>query len=82
MQEWLLEQWQRHKKTILFITHDVEEAVFLSSSVLVAAETPIRRLEEVPVPAPFPRERSCLKAPELADLKERLVALLRKQVKV
>ena len=35
MQEWLLDQWQRHKRTILFITHDVEEALFLSSSVLV-----------------------------------------------
>ncbi|MFR8332631.1 MAG: ATP-binding cassette domain-containing protein [Oscillospiraceae bacterium] len=69
-------------KTILFITHDVEEALFLSSSVLVVERTPIQTLAELPVPAPFPRERSCLKAPELADLKERLVALLRKQVKV
>jgi len=82
MQEWLLDQWQRYGKTILFITHDVEEALFLSSSVLVVERTPIQTLAELPVPAPFPRERSCLKAPELADLKERLVALLRKQVKV
>ena len=42
MQEWLLDQWQRHKRTILFITHDVEEALFLSSSVLVVERTPIR----------------------------------------
>ena len=31
MREWLLEQWEKEKKTVLFITHDVEEAVFLSS---------------------------------------------------
>lgn len=80
MQEWLLDQWQRHKKTILFITHDVEEAVFLSSSVLVVESTPIRTLTEVPVPAGFPRDRSCLKDPSLVELKERLIALLRKQV--
>ena len=80
MQEWLLDQWQRHKKTILFITHDVEEAVFLSSSVLVVESTPIRALTEVPVPAGFPRDRSCLKDPSLVELKEQLIALLRKQV--
>ncbi|WP_253290866.1 ABC transporter ATP-binding protein [Pseudoflavonifractor sp. MSJ-37] len=81
MQEWLLDQWQRHKKTILFITHDVEEAVFLSSSVLAVADTPIRSLLEVPVPADYPRDRSCLKRPEMTDLREGLIDLLRKQVK-
>ena len=80
MQEWLLEQWQRHQKTILFITHDVEEAIFLSSSVLVVESTPIRTLTELPIPAPFPRDRSCLAQPELVELKERLITLLRKQV--
>lgn len=80
MQEWLLEQWQRHKKTILFITHDVEEALFLSSSVLVVERTPIQALREIPVPAAFPRDRSCLKAPEMVELKEQLIDLLRKQV--
>ena len=80
MQEWLLDQWQRHRKTILFITHDVEEAVFLSSSVLVVERTPIRELAEIPVPASFPRDRSCLKLPEMVELKEHLIDLLRKQV--
>ena len=36
MREWLLQQWEQDKKTILFITHDVEEAVYLSNRVLVA----------------------------------------------
>ena len=80
MQEWLLDQWQRHKRTILFITHDVEEALFLSSSVLVVERTPIRELAEIPVPASFPRDRSCLKLPEMVELKEHLIDLLRKQV--
>ena len=80
MQEWLLDQWQRHKGTILFITHDVEEALFLSSSVLVVERTPIRELAEIPVPASFPRDRSCLKLPEMVELKEHLIDLLRKQV--
>lgn len=81
MQEWLLEQWERHKKTILFITHDVEEAVFLSGSVLAVAGTPIRALSEIPVPAPCPRTRACLTRPDMAALREELIGMLREQVK-
>ena len=80
MQEWLLDQWQRHKKTILFITHDVEEAVFLSSSVLVVESTPIRSLREIPVPMDYPRTRQDLARPEIVGLREQLVDMLRKQV--
>lgn len=79
MQEWLLDQWQRHKKTILFITHDVEEAIFLSQSVFVVAETPIRRLVEIPVPAEYPRSRDILTRPEMIALREELIRMLRKQ---
>ena len=80
MQEWLLDQWQRHKKTILFITHDVEEAVFLSSSVLVVESTPIHALREIPVPMGYPRTRQDLARPEIVELREQLVDMLRKQV--
>ncbi len=80
MQEWLLDQWRRTGKTILFITHDVEEAIFLSQSVLVAAEAPIRALAEILVPAPMPRTRACLADPAMAALREELIGRLRKQV--
>ena len=80
MQEWLLEQWQRHRKTILFITHDVEEAIFLSSSVLVVEKTPIHALREISVPMTYPRTRQDLIRPEVAALREQLVEMLRKQV--
>ena len=82
MQEWLLDQWQRHKKTILFITHDVEEAVFLSSGVLVVEETPIHSLREISVPMKYPRTRQDLTRPEIVELREQLVDMLRKQVVV
>ena len=81
MQEWLLDQWQRHKKTILFITHDVEEAVFLSSGVLVVEKTPIHALREIPVPMDYPRTRQDLTRPEIVELREQLVDMLRKQVR-
>ena len=81
MQEWLLDQWQRHKKTILFITHDVEEAVFLSGSVLAVTSTPIHALTEVPVPAAYPRTRECLTHPDMVALREDLIGVLRKQVR-
>ena len=80
MQEWLLDQWQKHRHTILFITHDVEEALFLSSSVLVVEQTPIRALKEIPVPLDYPRDRSVLARPEIVELREELIGMLRKQV--
>lgn len=81
MQEWLLGQWQRHRQTVLFITHDVEEAIFLSGRILVVDSTPIRQLTEVPVPLPYPRERTMLSRPGVVALRERLLDSLRKQVK-
>ena len=82
MQEWLLAQWEKHRKTVLFITHDVEEAVFLSGSVLAVDRTPVRTLAKIPVPADYPRCRACLARPEMAELREDLIGMLRRQVDV
>ena len=79
MQEWLLGQWEVDRKTVLFITHDVEEAIFLSSRVLVVEETPIRRLTSIEVPASYPRTRACLRDPRMFELREQLIDLLRKR---
>ena len=78
MREWLLEQWTRERKTILFITHDVEEALFLSSRVLVAERTPITRLRSFEVPAGYPRMLEALQHPEVLVLKEQLITMLRR----
>lgn len=78
MREWLLEQWEREQKTVLFITHDVEEAVFLSSRILVVEETPITHLKSIEVPAEYPRTREELTRPEIVELKENLIEMLRR----
>ena len=77
--EWLLEQWEREKKTVLFITHDVEEAVFLSSRILVVENMPITHLKSIEVPAEYPRTREELMRPEIVKLKEDLIDMLRRE---
>ena len=79
MREWLLEQWEQEQKTVLFITHDVEEALFLSSRILVVESSPITHLKSVPVPAGYPRTRDSLRLPAMLELKEQLIGLLRRE---
>ncbi len=82
MQEWLLKQWERDKKTTLFITHDVEEAIFLSQSIFVIqASKPFSTMERIDVPLEYPRDRAMLGRAEIVELKETLINKLRRSVK-
>ena len=74
-------QWKQLWKTILFITHDVEEAIFLSQKILVITGHPVTGLMEFTVPMPKERNREMLLLPETARLKEDLIALLRREAK-
>ncbi|TSC74957.1 MAG: taurine transport system ATP-binding protein [Parcubacteria group bacterium Gr01-1014_33] len=56
MQEFLTALWERERKTILFITHDVEEAIFLADTVYVVARRPMRLKNTYQVPFPRPRK--------------------------
>lgn len=78
MREWLLSQWEQEQKTVLFITHDVEEAIFLSTRILAVEEMPITHLRSFDVPLTHPRSVESLNAPEALALKDELIALLRK----
>ncbi|RFU60898.1 ABC transporter ATP-binding protein [Peribacillus glennii] len=77
MQEWLLKQWEKRKKTILFITHDVNEALFLSERIFVLTDPPVSRMEDIPVPLDRPRTLKALDIPEIMVLKDRLIDQLR-----
>ncbi len=79
MQEWLLRQWEHLGKTILFITHDVEEAIFLSKRIYLITEAPITRLTVIDVPLNYPRSRAQLKRPGIIEMREWLISLLRRQ---
>lgn len=81
MQEWLLAQYNHFHKTILFITHDVEEAIFLAKDIyIITDERPFSHMEKIPVPLEYPRKREDLKRADVVELKETLIGKLRKGV--
>jgi ABC-type nitrate/sulfonate/bicarbonate transport system ATPase subunit len=76
MQEWLLQLWSDFHKTVVFVTHDVEEAIFLSDEVHVMGTRPGRIIETIAVDLPRPRLRS---STEFIGLKEHCLGLLHSQ---
>lgn len=76
MQEWLLDVWHAHSKTILFITHDVDEAVYLSDRVYVMSGRPGSMELCVEIEMPRPRPFSVKLTPEFLEYRERLVTPL------
>lgn len=76
MQMWLQEVWGDDRRTVLFVTHDVEEALLLSDRVLVMSTRPARVLADVAVVAPRPRAASARLDPWLIDLRRELLATL------
>ncbi|TXC91604.1 ABC transporter ATP-binding protein [Metabacillus litoralis] len=80
LQEWLVTQWQKRKNTILFITHDVNEALFLSDRIFIFTEKPVTELKEVNVPLGRPRSLKDLNHPKMIELKEMLLDELRAKV--
>ncbi|WP_132252296.1 ABC transporter ATP-binding protein [Methylobacterium segetis] len=77
MQEMLLDLWTRLPTTVLFVTHDIDEALFLGDRVLVMSSRPGRILEDIPLGFPRPRGRDLVTDPAFIDLKRRCLGLLR-----
>jgi NitT/TauT family transport system ATP-binding protein len=77
MQEVLLKAWEESKKTILFITHDVDESIFLADSVYVMTARPGRLKKRIPINLERPRDFSVKGTVEFAEYKEELLSLIR-----
>jgi ABC-type nitrate/sulfonate/bicarbonate transport system ATPase subunit len=77
MQELLLALWESERKTVLFVTHDIEEAIFMAGRVVVMSARPGRIKAEVAVTLPHPRHYTLKTSPEFSALKARLTDEIR-----
>jgi NitT/TauT family transport system ATP-binding protein len=77
LQEQLLQLWERERKTVVFITHSMEEAVMLGDRVMLMTPRPGRVKEMIDVPLKRPRSRDVEKSPAFVDIKEYLWENLR-----
>ncbi|KQV79661.1 sulfonate ABC transporter ATP-binding protein [Massilia sp. Root351] len=80
MQELLLDVWARIKTTIVFITHDIDEALFLADRILVMSPRPGRIIEELRLDFERPRGPELVTSPEFTRLKRHCLALLHPSV--
>ncbi|MBE2319489.1 ABC transporter ATP-binding protein [Solirubrobacter sp. CPCC 204708] len=77
LQEELERIWEANAKTVVFITHDIEEALFLADRVIVMSARPGRIIADIAVDAARPRREQWRAAPEFAQLKGEIWKLLR-----
>jgi len=80
MQELLQGIWEAERKTVLFVTHDIDEAIFMGSRVVVMSARPGCIKCELPVPIAHPRHYSVKTSPAFAELKARLTEEIRIEV--
>ncbi|MBM3933364.1 MAG: ABC transporter ATP-binding protein [SAR202 cluster bacterium] len=76
LQDWLLGLWEQLRKTVVLVTHDVDEAIFLSDRIYVMTPRPGRMKLVERVPLPRPRTRAMVTEAEFVRLKKKLMAAL------
>jgi NitT/TauT family transport system ATP-binding protein/sulfonate transport system ATP-binding protein len=79
MQEMLLAIWESERTTVLFVTHDIEEAVFMANRVVVMSARPGRVKSDVAIGLPHPRHYTLKSAPEFQAYRARLTEEIRSE---
>ncbi len=79
MQELLLRVWERHRLNVLFVTHDIDEAIFLSDRIIMLSGRPGRVKLDLRPQIPRPRTLDVLTSPELMKYKAQLLTALREE---
>jgi ABC-type nitrate/sulfonate/bicarbonate transport system ATPase subunit len=77
MQELLLAVWGQHKTTVLFVTHDIDEAIFMANRCVVFTARPGRIKSEVAIDLAYPRHYTVKTAPRFSQLKAQLTEQIR-----
>jgi len=81
LQDTLLEVWQRHDSTVLFVTHDIDESVYLADRVVVLSRAPARVVAEIAIDLPRPRDQIATKElPRFVELRAEVARLIRRPV--
>jgi NitT/TauT family transport system ATP-binding protein len=82
LQDLLLDVWQRTRFTVVFVTHDIDEAAYLADRIVVLSASPARVKETVEVELPRPRDQMETRAkPEFAELRGRVFASVRAEAR-
>ncbi|WP_123039989.1 ABC transporter ATP-binding protein [Cohnella candidum] len=78
MQHWLLQLWETQRRSVLFVTHSIEEALTLSDRIYVLSPAPARVIREIEVPFGRPRRSDVWTDPAFTELKREILNLLGK----
>jgi NitT/TauT family transport system ATP-binding protein len=81
LQEELLRIWKDNQKLIVYVTHDIEEAILLGDRVLVMSGRPGRIREDIPIPLGRPRDLSARDDPEVTEIKWHIWKMLEDEVR-
>ncbi|MEX3617879.1 ABC transporter ATP-binding protein [Paenibacillus glucanolyticus] len=79
MQRWLLDIWEETRRSVLMITHHIEEALLLSDSIYILSARPGAILKRIEVPFPRPRREEILLDPSFITLKTEISAMMREE---
>jgi len=82
LQDELLRIWERRRKTVVFITHSIEEAIYLADRVVVFTPRPARIDRDIRIPFPRPREEHVKMHPDFLELRSTIWDSLRQGVRI
>ncbi|WP_088068407.1 ABC transporter ATP-binding protein [Gottfriedia luciferensis] len=79
MQQWLLSIWEEQRRSILFVTHNIDEALLLSDRIYIFSEKPTKIKKEIIVPFPRPRNKELLLSDEFTEWKRKIYSALEQE---